>query len=176
MAAAASCAKRLRSGAVAHLVDRLERCLLRFRSLRTLPRQADTSEAEFLARDGTEIERSIAAMSAGRVDALYVSLDTLFVEQRVRIVELAATGRLPALYDVGDFVQAGGLMSYGPNLVDMIHRAATYVDTILKGAKPMDLPVEQPTRFELVINLRTAKVLGLPIPQSVLLRADGVIQ
>jgi len=88
----------------------------------------------------------------------------------------AAANRLPTVYGLRDFVDAGGLMSYGPNVFDLWRHAATYVDKILKGAKPADLPVEQPTKFELVLNLRTAKALGLTIPQSVLLRADKLIQ
>jgi putative ABC transport system substrate-binding protein len=100
----------------------------------------------------------------------------MFSSKRRRLVDLAAKNRLPALFSFREYVDAGGLMSYGPNLADLFRRAATYVDKILKGAKPGDLPVEQPTKFELVINLKTAKALGLTIPQSVLGRADQVIQ
>ena len=95
---------------------------------------------------------------------------------RRRIVEMAAKNRLPAVYHLGQFVDDGGLMSYGPNLPDMFRRAAYYVDKILKGAKPADLPVQQPTKFELVINLKAAKQIGLTIPQNVLARADRVIR
>lgn len=128
------------------------------------------------ARDGNQIDQGLAAMPQGRMSALYVNLDPLFVAHRVRIVEFAAARRLPALYDVRDFVQAGGLLSYGPNFADLAGRVAVFVDRIIKGAKPAQLPVEQPTRFELVINLKSAKTLGLAIPQPILLRADDVIQ
>ena len=130
----------------------------------------------FNARDGNEIEQGFAAMSQGRMNALYVNLDPLFFEHRLRIAEFAATKRLPALYDVRDFVQAGGLLSYGPNFADLAGRVAAIVDKIIKGAKPAELPVEQPTRFELVINLKSAKTLGLAVPQLILLRANDVIQ
>jgi putative ABC transport system substrate-binding protein len=100
----------------------------------------------------------------------------MFFTERARIVGLAASYRLPAAYPEREYVQAGGLMSYGTNLANNFRRAATYVDKILKGVKPADLPVEQPTKFELVINLKTAKSLGLTIPQSVLLRAEKVIE
>jgi putative ABC transport system substrate-binding protein len=100
----------------------------------------------------------------------------MFVNERRRLVNLAAKNRLPAAYAQREFVDAGGLMSYGANVADLFRRAATYVDKILKGTKPADLPVEQPTKFELVINLRTAKALRLNIPPSVLQRADEVIQ
>jgi putative ABC transport system substrate-binding protein len=100
----------------------------------------------------------------------------MFFSERRRLVDRAAKNRLPVVYPQREFVDAGGLMSYGPDFADLFRRAATYVDKILKGAKPGDLPVEQPTKFELVINLKTAKVLGLTIPPSVLARADQVIE
>jgi len=107
---------------------------------------------------------------------MVVFRDFLIEAQTRRILELAAKSRLPTMYGQRDFVELGGLMSYGPSLSDLFRRAAPYVDKILKGARPGDLPIEQPTRFELVINLRTAKALGLTIPQSLLLRADELIQ
>jgi putative ABC transport system substrate-binding protein len=100
----------------------------------------------------------------------------MFGTERTRITALAAQARLPAAYAPREFVDDGGLMSYGPSIVDVYRNAGKFVDKILKGAKPGDIPVEQPTKFELVINLKTAKALGLTIPQSLLLRADEVIQ
>ena len=100
----------------------------------------------------------------------------MFFNERRRLVALAAKNRLPAVYPVREFVEAGGLMTYAANLTEQFRRAATYVDKILKGAKPVDLPVEQPTKFELVINMKTAKALGLTIPQTLLLRADQLIE
>jgi putative ABC transport system substrate-binding protein len=115
-------------------------------------------------------------MTRARAGALTVLPSGTFTNERRRLVDVAAKNRLPAVYPWREFVDAGGLMSYGPDFADLFRRAATYVDKILKGAKPADLPVEQPTKFELVINLKTAKALGLTIPQSLLLRADEVIQ
>ena len=102
--------------------------------------------------------------------------DVMFVTERRAIVELAARHRVPAVYPDREFVNAGGLMFYGASLVDMYRRAASYVDRVLRGARPADLPIEQPTKFELVINLKSAKALGLTIPPSLLLRADQVIE
>jgi ABC-type uncharacterized transport system substrate-binding protein len=112
----------------------------------------------------------------GRADAVYVCLDPLTISNRIRINTLAAAARLPTMHDAREFVEAGGLMSYGPQFPDLYRRAAEFVDKILRGAKPGDLPVEQPTKFELVISLTTAKALGLEIPESFLLRADEVIE
>jgi putative ABC transport system substrate-binding protein len=128
------------------------------------------------ARDPENFDRAFSEMTRARADALTVLSSNMFVSQRKRLVDLAAKNQLPAVYNVREYVDAGGLMAYGPNLADLYRRAATYVDKILKGAKPGDLPVEQPTKFELIINLKTAKTLGLTIPQSVLGRADEVIQ
>ncbi len=128
------------------------------------------------ARGPADVDRAFLDMTRARAGALTVLSTPMFGSERRRLVELAAKNRLPTVYSFREFVDAGGLMSYGPDLADMFRRAATYVDKILKGAKPADLPVEQPTRFELVINLKTAKALGLTIPQSVLIRADEVIR
>jgi putative tryptophan/tyrosine transport system substrate-binding protein len=112
----------------------------------------------------------------GRVGALLVTTDPVFAAQGTRLANLAARNTLPAMYGLRRHVEAGGLIAYGANEIDVWRRAATYVDKILKGAKPADLPMEQPTRFELVINLKTAKALGLTISPSPLLRADEVIE
>ena len=123
-----------------------------------------------------EIDKAFGTAKKWRADALIALDDSLILSNRTRIIALAARYRLPSVYGYREFPNAGGLMAYGPNRYEMYRRAATYVDKILKGAKPADLPVEQPTRFELVINLKTAKSLGLIIPQSVLIRVDQVIQ
>jgi putative tryptophan/tyrosine transport system substrate-binding protein len=128
------------------------------------------------ARGPEDFDRAFSDMTRARPGALTVLSTPMFVSERRRLVALAAKNRLPAMYPLREFVVAGGLMSYGPNDAEQFRRAATYVDKILKGAKPADLPVEQPTKFELFINLKTAKALGLTIPPSLLLRADEVIQ
>jgi putative tryptophan/tyrosine transport system substrate-binding protein len=130
----------------------------------------------FEARGPADFDRAFSDMTKARAGALTVLPSSMLLVERRRLVDLAAKNRLPAVYPTREFVDAGGLMSYGPNLADMYRRAATYVDKILKGAEPGNLPVEQPTKFELVINAKTAKALGLTIPQSLLLRADEVIE
>jgi putative ABC transport system substrate-binding protein len=128
------------------------------------------------ARGPEDFDRAFSDMTRAREGALTVLPSARFVVERRRLVDLAAKHRLPAVYGLREFVDAGGLMAYGANSPDLYRRAATYVDKILKGAKPADLPIEQPTKFELVINLKTAKALGLTIPPSLLGRADEVIR
>jgi putative ABC transport system substrate-binding protein len=147
----------------------------------------DMDEAEATARTlGLEVIRSeirraddiASAFDAlkDRAEALYVCVDPLVNTHRIRVNTLALGARLPTIHGLREYVEAGGLMSYGPNLPDLLRRAADYVDKILRGAKPGDIPVEQPTKFDLVINLTTAKALGLEIPASLLARADEVIE
>ena len=128
------------------------------------------------AREPDEFEVAFAAMTRARAGAVLVLLDGMFLLHQGRIIDLAAKSHLPAMYSRRSDVTGGGLMAYAPSLPDIFRRAAIYVDKILKGAKPGDLPIEQPTKFELVINLKTAKALGLAIPQSILVRADELIQ
>lgn len=127
-------------------------------------------------REPKEFDDAFTTLARERIAALVVLRDPFTVRHRALIVEAALKLRAPSIYETGDFVQAGGLMFYGPNFAELYRRSAAYVDKILKGAKPSDLPVEQPTRFELVINTKTAKALGLTIPQALLMRADEVIQ
>jgi putative ABC transport system substrate-binding protein len=128
------------------------------------------------AKSAEEIDRAFAAMRTERAEAVIVIGDPMFGSHRRRLIDLSAKRGLPAIYSTREYVIDGGLVSYGTNLDDLYRRAPYFVDKILKGAKPADLPVEQPTKFELVINLKTAKALGLTIPQSLLRRADEVIQ
>jgi ABC-type uncharacterized transport system substrate-binding protein len=123
-----------------------------------------------------DLERTFTALTRDRPDALLIFVDPFTVSHRQRIVEFAATRHLPAIYEDRVFLDAGGLMSYGPSVADNCRRAASYVDKILKGAKPGDLPIEQPTKFELVINLKTARALGIDIPATLLALADEVIE
>lgn len=127
-------------------------------------------------REPAELEKAFGSMTAARADAIVVVPDPMFVAQRQRIAELAARSRMPAIYHLRQFVEAGGLISYGADYVEAFQQAAVLVDKILKGAKPADLPVEQPWRYALVINLKTANALGLTISPSLLQRADHVIQ
>ena len=122
------------------------------------------------------LDDTFSAVVNDRPDALLILFDPLLVGERMRIAQFANKHRLPIMSPHRQYADAGGLMAYGPNLRDMYRRAATYVDKILKGAKAADLPVEQPTTFELVINLKTAKALGLTIPPSLLLRANQVVE
>ena len=127
-------------------------------------------------RNTNDFERAFSTMTREHADALLVLGDFLFVLHRTRLADLAAKRHLPMMFGSREIAAAGGLMAYGPNLGDVFYRAATYIDKILKGAKAAELPVEQPMKFVLVVNLRTAKALGLTIPQSVLVRADEVIK
>jgi putative ABC transport system substrate-binding protein len=127
-------------------------------------------------RSISELESMIAAQARTPNGGLVVMTDSFLVDHRADIAALAARYRLPAIYPFRDFIEAGGLLSYGNDLLDSFHRAATYVDRILKGATPNELPVQAPVKFELVINLKTAKALGLTIPPPLLARADQVIE
>ena len=128
------------------------------------------------ARGPNEFDGAFAAVAKERVGALLVLSDAMLSSHRTRLADLAVRSRLPSAYAVRESVEAGGLMSYGPSFLDLYRRSAAYVDKILKGAKPANLPVEQPTKFELVINLKTAKALGLEVPPTLLARADEVIE
>ena len=128
------------------------------------------------ARGPADFDRAFSEMTRARAGTLTVVGSSMFVSERRRLVDLAAKHRLPAVYAQRAYVDVGGLMSYGPDVADLFRRAATYVDKILRGARPADLPIEQPTKFELLINLKTAKALGLTIPPSLLQRADQVIE
>jgi putative tryptophan/tyrosine transport system substrate-binding protein len=127
-------------------------------------------------RESNDLEQAFSAVKKEAAEALVLLNSPNFVNLRKQFVDLAAKSRLPAMYDESQWVDAGGLMSYGPNYPDLWRRAATYLDKILKGTKPADIPVEQPTKFELIINLKTAKQIGLTIPPNMLARADKVIK
>ena len=122
------------------------------------------------------LQPALASIERQRVDAIFVNYLRFFLAQRGEIIEFAARRRLPAMYPFDIFVRDGGLMSYGVNVADMIRRSAIYVDKILKGSRPGDLPIEQPVKYELLVNLKTAKELGLTIPATILLQADQVIE
>jgi ABC-type uncharacterized transport system substrate-binding protein len=130
----------------------------------------------FELRDPGEIDNVFAALTAARPDAIFVPADSMIYQHRVRLARLAAKSRLPSMWGLRENAEAGGLMAYATNLDDLARRAATFVDKILRGARPADLPVEQPTKFELLINVKTAKALRLTIPSSLLQRADQIIE
>jgi len=144
--------------------------------MRTAARQIGITLVVQEANQAAALAGAFTAMRRERAEGLIVQLSPFATEHIKRIAELAAQHQLPAMYDYRIFVDAGGLMAYGPNQPELYRRAALYVDRIFKGAKPADMPVEQPTKFEMFINLKTAKALGLTIPQAVLLRADDVIR
>jgi len=146
------------------------------REIKTAGQRAGIAVFGLEAQGRDDIERAFAALTRERAQGLIVLPNPITLTHQTQIVELAAKNRLRAMYPYGEFTESGGLMAYSTNRTDLYRRSATFVDKILKGAKPADLPVEQPTKFELVINLKTAKALGLTIPQSLLLRADQVIQ
>ena len=127
-------------------------------------------------REASELDGAFAAMAQERAEALVVLNDPLFLTHRTRLMELTGAYRLPTIYGNREYVEAGGLMAHGTNFRENFRRAAVYVDKILKGANPADLPIEQPMKFELVLNLKTAKALGITMPPSLLLLADEVIQ
>jgi len=127
------------------------------------------------ARRPADIESGFDSLAKEHAGAVLIFADTFFAQQVQQIAQVALRNRLPSIYLVRDYAKAGGLMSYGPDLVDNFRRAAGYVDRILKGAKPADMPFQQPTRYELAINLATARALGITVPQTLLLRADEVI-
>jgi putative ABC transport system substrate-binding protein len=128
------------------------------------------------ARNPNETENAFAELGKERVDAIMVASDAVFFGQRQRIAELALRNRIPTMFSLREYSEAGGLMSYGEDLADFFHRAAFYVDKIFKGARPGDLPIEQPTRFNLVINRKTADALGITIPPQLYMFADEVIE
>jgi len=147
-----------------------------FEKVATASRQLKVSVLSFEARTSEDIKRSFSMMKGQRAEALIVARDPFFLQQSNQIAGLAADARLPAIYPSTEYAGSNGLLSYGVPSAANYKRAAVFVDKILKGAKPGDLPVEQPTQFELVINMKTAKALGIAVPQSILLRADRVIE
>ena len=149
---------------------------LRVRETRVAAEQSKLDFYDAGVHDLEGLELMFSQLSQRRPDALLVTVEAFTNRHRDRIIEFATRNGIPAMYEESLFVEAGGLMSYGPSSRDLFRRSATYVDKILKGAKPADLPVEQPTKFDLVINLKTAKKLGLTIPQSLLVGADEVIE
>ena len=148
----------------------------RVKETETAARQLGVTLHVEWVRDPANLDRAFANLAQARPDAFLTTVEPFTEGHRQRIVDFAAQHRLPAIYEDREFVDAGGLMAYGPSLTANYRRAAAYVDKILKGARPAEIPVEQPTKFEMVVNLKTAKAIGLTIPQSVLIRADEVIR
>ena len=161
---------------VAVLWNPTDTSALQVREVEAAARSLHISLQHVDARGPEEFDSAFAAMARQRADALLVGGTATFLVHRTRLAELAVKSRLPSMWNFRESVEAGGLMAYAVNMTDFVGRAAVYVDKILKGAKPADLSIEQPTKFELIFNLKTAKALGLTIPQSLLLRADEVIQ
>jgi putative ABC transport system substrate-binding protein len=128
------------------------------------------------AENREELDSAFQTMKKNQINGVIVQADDLFIREGKRIVELAATHRVPAIYRLGEQAADGGLMAYGPSIPDMYRRAAVYIDKILKGGRPGELPIEQPTKIEFIVNLKTAKALGLTIPPALLVRADVVIE
>ena len=153
-----------------------EGMMLRFRETETAARSLGVTLESVGVRTPDDFADAFARMTKGRPEALLVLADTVTIGQSKSIVQFAEANRIPAIYEQKSFVDAGGLMAYGIDMWDQYRRVAFYVDRILKGAKPADLPVEQPSKFEFVINLKTAKTLGVTIPASVLTRADQVVE
>src|SRR5262245_4422925 len=149
---------------------------IRARETRAAAEQSKIGFFDAGARNLEELAAMFAELSKRKPLALVVTAEPFTMEHRSRILDFMARNAIPAMYEEGRFVEAGGLMSYGPSVPDLFRRSASYVDKILKGANPANLPVEQPTKFELVINLNTAKTLGLTVPDSILVRADKLIQ
>ena len=149
--------------------------VLGYKGMQEAARGLGVTLSSYETRRGVDFDGVFAAMVRERIEAMVVLTDPQTFNQRDRIRDLAARNRIPAMYEIREFVDDGGLMAYGPSLAGMIRRSVFYVDKILRGAKPADLPVEQPTKFELVINSKAVKALGLALPQSVLLRADQLI-
>jgi putative tryptophan/tyrosine transport system substrate-binding protein len=147
-----------------------------FAAIQSVAPSLNTTLTALDVRDAAEIERTVTAFSHEPNSGLIVPLSGLAISHRDLIVTLAARHRLPAVYSYRPFITAGGLVSYGPDIVDQYRRAASYVDRILRGEKPADLPVQAPTKYETVINLKTAKALGLEVPPTLLARADEVIE
>jgi len=149
---------------------------LNWKEIQLPARQLELQLHSLEVRSPNDFDTAFENATRARAGALFIAPDPIFVTNLKRIAGLAAKNRLPSIFHVSEFVDAGGLVTYGPDRADLFRRAATYVDKILKGAKPGDLPIEQPTKFELVINLKTAKALGITISQSILLQADRVIE